>query len=223
MTDKEKKLQHFIQEVNRVIQEMKSKHLYDFIIQKLPYIEAYHLDYITRSDSLKDAQTLDEIVLSGLKDLVAIAVEDGLGIKEYDITKEEQSNITDVCDEMDEMFPFYIDLEVGKQVRAEKEKLEIEGKANTPYYTKLTEIEEKIDAIHAILQLRFKTRNKLTGLELKFAKITLAVGLASIENKLSNYKEIEKREAEAQKLCKKILKHAKKHDKRLKKLAYLTA
>lgn len=219
----EKKIQSYIEEVNGVIQDMKSKKLYSFITQKLPYIEDYHLDYITRTDTLKDAKSLDEIFLNFARDMTAIVAEEGFGIKEYDTSKEQNSNIIEICEEIDEMFPFYLDSQIAKEIKQKIEKLEIKGKIDTLYYSKLKEIDNKLQPIKEIFSLRFKTQNKLRSLEWKFMSLSTTVTLASIENKISKYKEIEQLETEAQKICKKILKKAKKHDTIVETIPYVAA
>ena len=217
----EEKLQHYISTLNTLIEEAQSKKLYKFIIKRLPYIEDYHLDYIAHTDTLKDAETLNEIFESGFKDLASIVVEDGFGIKEYDTTKEENSNIADMCEEMDKEFPFFIELQIEKSIQKELQEIEEKGSTNTPYYKKLTEITQKIDELKAILTMRFKAQNRLRTLEWNFMQIALAVTLARVNNEISKYREVQEFEAQVQKSCKKVIKIAKRHDKKMKKLECL--
>ena len=217
------KVQHYAESVNTMIQDMKSKKLYAFMIINMPYIDDYHVDYISNTDSLKDAEDLEDILFSGMKDLINIAAEDGLGIREYDTKKERNSKLIDVCEVLEEKYPSFVAFEVLAPITKTIKKLEIKGKADTSYYKALKTVKKKIDSIRKILKTRHAIQSDLRALEWKFIKIITAVGLTKIENGISTYKDVERLEKEAGELCRKIVSKTKKHDRKIETLTFLKA
>jgi len=218
LTDKQvKKLQKYAKAINTQVEDLQSKELYNELIERLPFIEDYHIDYHSKADQVKDTTELGDILLKGLQDLAAIVVEEGFGIKDYDTSKEERDDVMQFLEMMDEEFPSFIEIKVANKISKKLQKLKEEDKTDTIYYKKLKILNTTISKIRKIAKTSYEVKNLLTQLEWTFSQIILAVGMTKMPGTPS-YSKVVEYEKEAKELCEKILAEAKDYDKAVKAL-----
>lgn len=221
-TKHEQKLQEYTQSINSTIQELQSKKLYPFMLTKIPFIDDYHISYVSNTNRLSEAEEFGDILLAGLQDLVSIVVEDGLGIKEYNTENEENSKLQEFSQEIEQCYPPFIEFEVSAPIHKTMQKLESKEKTDTLYYKKLKELDTEMTKIRTVAKQSFQVQRLVSSLEWKFIKIITAVGLTEIQ-KIPAYDDIERLEQEAREICEKLAEEAKEYDSSIEKLTLLQA
>jgi len=214
------KLQKYKDSINKQVQEIQSKKLYEFMIINMPFIDDYHITYTSHTDRVSDAKELGDILLAGMQDLVSIVTEDALGIKDYELIEVENTQIEKFRQKLEDEYPLYVLFDVSDPITNSMQKLEKNQKTNTTYYKKLKTLQEEIAKIREVLNLRHKIQSHLRALEWKFIKINTAIGFIKIRE-TPDYSDIQRLEDEAREICQKLIDATTKYDISIKKLYLL--
>jgi hypothetical protein len=219
-TKHKQKLQHYTQSINTQIEELQSKKLYDFMLVKIPFVDDYRIGFVSHTSELSEAQDLGDILLAGMKDIVSIVAEEGLGIKEYSSENEEDDKLKEFREELEKHYPAYIEFDVSTPINKTIKKLEEKEKTDTLYYKKLKTLNTEMLNIREVVDISFKVQRLIQSLEWKFIKIIMAVGLTKIE-KIPAYDDVIRLEEEAREICEKLVSQTKAYDSAIKELALL--
>ena len=190
--------------INRQIDAQKQKSMKKFFTSQLTFLKDFHIQAKNNTDTLSEANSLDEIILSGLNDLFYIVKEEGFGLKEYEEVNKAYVQSLELCKEnfLEEFIP-YVGLDTTK-------------------YKNVSDAQKaKIEEFRKSIKRRYKIDAYLTKLEWCFIEINMAVALIQINQDKKAYKKLEKLEKKVRKLCKKILSDAKADDKAIKQLTLL--
>lgn len=211
------KLQKYTQSINKKIEELQAKNLYEFVLRELPFVDDYHIEYRSNTDRVSKAEDLGDILLSGFQDLVNIVIEDGFGIKEYSTTNEEEAKLQLFRQKLEKHYPAYIEFDVSASINKNIKKLEKKEKMETLYYKELKRLDREIAKIRKVTELSFQVQRLTESLEWKFLKIIRAVELTNIE-KIPVYEDIQRLEKEAREICDELVAKAKEYDSGIEKL-----
>jgi len=221
-------IQEFEDSINKQLEYEHSKKLSKFLVKHLPFLNDYHVHYKNNTDSVKDADDLGDILLSGFKDLVHIVKEEGFGIKEYRVGDNEKGKLSDFLCIFEDHFSSYVEFEASEPLLELLKTLEAEGKTETSNYEKLQALQTKITEAQKVFNLVYEVQNLLLKLDQTFLQIILAVVMLEIGelnvkqmsvDTMQVSEDIRRLENKAQRLCEKVLKKAKKYDKKVKKYA----
>ena len=190
--------------INKQIKAQKQKSMQKFFTSQLTFIKDFRIQAKNNTDTLSEANSLDEIILSGLNDLFHIVKEEGFGLKEYEEVNEAYVQSLELCKEnfLEEFVP-YVDLDINE-------------------YKNVSDAQKaKLEEFRESIKKRYKIDAHLTKLEWCFIEINMAVALIQINQDKKAYKKLEKLEKKVRKSCKKILSYVKADDKAIKKLTLL--
>ena len=215
------KLQHYTESINTQIQQVQSKRLYEFMIINMPFVDDYHVHYTSNTNRLSQAEELGDILLAGVQDLVSIVAEDALGVRDYQNTDDESALIEVFREKLEDEYPSYMVFDVAEPITVTLKKLEKKEKTDTPYYTKLTTLQNEIAKVRQVLNLRHTIQSHLSALGWKFVKIDTAISLVHYKG-ISAYSDVQRLENEAREICKQLVFSAKEYDNSVEKLSLLT-
>jgi len=221
LTQKQRnKLQLYAHNINEHLKAEKEKNMYRFFVHNLTFVKDFHLHYETHTDTLAQATSLDDILLSGLHDLFHIVKEEGFGLKEYkEVDEKDVNSLTQCRDMFAEEFPLFIEMEVSENI--EKAYQKAKKDADSSAFVQALETQRNtIQQLRKIAHTRHKINRYLTKLEWLFIKINLAVTLIQLKN-IDAYDKLKKLEKKVQKTSKKILKTAKRYDEAIEQLPYI--
>lgn len=215
-----KKLQYYADSINAEIKELQSKKLYEFMILKIPFVDDYRINFISNTNRVSQATELGDILLAGMQDLVSIVVEEGLGIKEYNTSNEEDGKVTEFYEEVGKQYPSYIEFDVATPISKTIQDLKDKDKTDSLYYKELKKMQKKIKKIRNAVGISYKVQILLQSLDWKFIKIIMAVGLTKID-KIDAYSDVERLEEEARKICQELVTLTKDYDSHVQNLTLL--